>query len=61
MSKKKEQTNTKIKCDVSTCVHNDCNVNCCKLEEIKVSCNCCGDEVSNKDETICNSYRNIEN
>lgn len=61
MEKKKESKNSKIKCDVSSCVHNNCDVNCCKLEEIKISCCCCGDEVNDKEETICSSYENIEN
>lgn len=55
-----KKSNSKIKCDVTTCLHNDCKANCCKLEEIKVSCCCCGDEVSDKDETVCNSYENVE-
>lgn len=56
-----KKNNYKIKCDVESCVHNNCKDNCCKLEEIKVSCSCCGDEVSSRDETICSSFKNIEN
>lgn len=52
--KKKDQ---KIKCDVKNCVHNNCDDECCKLNEIKVSCNCNQDSVHDKDETICNNYK----
>lgn len=55
--KRKEQ---KIKCDVSTCVHNNCDDECCKLNEIKVSCNCHKDDVEKKDETICNNYKSCK-
>lgn len=48
--------NSKIKCDVLTCLYNDCKSNHCKLDEIRVSCSCCNDDVENKDETVCNSY-----
>lgn len=56
-----KKSNPKIKCDVLTCLYNDCSDNCCKLEEIRVSCSCCNDEVNNKDETICNSYKKSNN
>ncbi len=59
MAKSNEKKNSSIKCDVTSCIHNNCDVNYCKLNEIKVSCNCCGDDVNNKDETICNSYKSI--
>ncbi len=61
MNKNKEKATSKIKCDVTTCANNDNNSNLCKLKEVKISCCCCGDEVSEKDETICNSYKNIDN
>lgn len=59
--KKEKNSKNNIKCDVETCIYNNCKENCCNLDSIKVSCNCCGDEVSSKDETICNNYKNIEN
>ena len=52
--------NNSIKCDVETCIYNNKKENYCKLSEIKISCNCCGDEVTSKDETICGSFENIE-
>ncbi len=52
--KKKEQKQT-IKCDVESCTYND-NDNNCQLDEIKVSCNCSNNDVSDKEETICNSF-----
>lgn len=54
------KTNPSIKCDVETCTYNDCKTKYCKLKEIKVSCNCNNNEVNNKDETICNSYKKNE-
>lgn len=58
MKKKKE--NSSIKCDVKSCEHNNCNMNCCTLDEIKVSCCCNSEDVNNKDETICSSYKKAE-
>lgn len=58
MKKKKE--NSSIKCDVKSCEHNNCNMNCCMLDEIKVSCCCNSEDVNNKDETICSSYKKAE-
>ena len=44
----------KIKCNVESCKHNDCDSKMCLLDEIKVGtcngCTCC------KDDTICNSF-----
>lgn len=60
MAKNKEKKNYSIKCDVTSCVHNNCDANYCKLDEIEVSCNCCDSEVSDKEDTICNSYECIE-
>lgn len=45
---------TKVKCDVESCKHNDCNL--CNLEVLDISCTCSGDECSNKRETICKSF-----
>lgn len=46
----------KINCNVSSCTYNDCHDNC-NLNEIKVSCDCNSDEVKNKAETICSSFK----
>lgn len=45
---------TKVKCDVESCKHNDCNL--CDLEVLDISCTCNGDSCSNKKETICKSF-----
>ncbi len=49
---KKDQ---KIECDVKTCKHLDSDNDMCKLNKIKVSCNC--EEAKEKDDTICASYK----
>ncbi len=62
MAKKKNNNSTpnanqKIKCDVTTCIHNNCDHHCCDLKEIKVSS--MGSNVENancKDETVCDSF-----
>lgn len=46
-----------IKCDVETCKHNDCNSNCCKLKEIKISCTCNNDSCKKVEETICENFK----
>lgn len=53
---KKSTNNQKIHCDVNSCIHNDTNKCCCELDEIKVSCNCSEDNVTEKKETICESF-----
>ena len=45
---------TKVKCDVLSCKHNDCNL--CNLETLDISCTCSGDECATKKETICKSF-----
>lgn len=45
----------RIECDVTTCKHIDCGNNVCKLEKIKVSCNC--ENANSKDDTICSNYK----
>ena len=45
---------TKVKCTVVSCEHNDCK--CCNLEVLDISCTCNGDDCSNKKETICKSF-----
>ena len=44
-----------IKCNVSNCKHNDNDKCVCKLDSIKVSCSGC--DCTNKEETICESYK----
>lgn len=56
---KKMNKNENIKCDVENCIYNK-NKNYCTLDTIKISCTCCSDEVESKNETICNSFENIE-
>lgn len=51
--KDKKQT---IKCDVSSCKHNDDSEYLCTLKQIDVSCTCNQNNCSNKTETICNSF-----
>ncbi len=50
------EKNEHIKCDVESCVHNDCEENYCCLDEIKVSCNCPKDDAKEKKETVCESF-----
>ena len=45
---------TKVKCDVENCKHNDCNL--CALETLDISCTCNGCDCSNTKETICKSF-----
>jgi len=45
----------KIYCDVTTCKFNSHN-NLCRLKEIKISCN--KNNITNKSDTICNSFIN---
>lgn len=47
--------NKKIECNVSSCSHNDCDCNCCNLDNIKISCNGNKDKACKK-ETICDSF-----
>jgi len=60
----KKETNDKtaknIKCDVDSCMYNDHSNENCTLDEIKVSCEC-NNEVTNKKETICNSFECNDN
>lgn len=51
-----DKKNTNIKCNVASCKYNDCDNDCCSLDEIQVSCNCRHDAVSEKDSTICASF-----
>lgn len=57
MSKKEKNVKTNIKCDVNSCLHNNCDDNCCTLDEIKVSCDCNSDSATKKKETACESFK----
>lgn len=48
----------KIKCDVESCKHN-CEKKC-RLNEVKISCNCGCNECNCIDETICESFEEKE-
>ncbi len=55
-----KKDNKKIKCDVESCKHNDCECKNCTLDEIKVSAQ--GDKKEAcKKETICDSYEEKNN
>jgi len=45
---------TKVKCDVESCKHNDCN--CCNLDILDISCSGLGCNCQTKKETICQSF-----
>lgn len=58
MSKKKtDKKNYNIKCDVTSCEHNNSKEGACNLKNISVSCNCCGDQCHDSYETICQSFK----
>lgn len=48
--------NKSIKCDVTSCEFNNTNDSYCTLDEIKVSTSCNG-QCPNKQETICDSFK----
>lgn len=50
--------NTKVKCDVENCKHNDCN--CCNLDILDISCTCSNCDCHDKEETICRSFSKEE-
>ena len=58
MSKGKN-CNQKINCSVSSCEFNNCDCNECTLKSIEVSCDCgCqNNNVTEKSETICSSFK----
>lgn len=60
MSKKKNKTNSSIKCEVESCKYNNCEDGCCELDEIKVGCTCDNDDCKNTSETVCESFENNE-
>lgn len=45
---------TKVKCDVESCKHNDCH--CCSLEVLDITCTCDKEDCQHKKETICGSF-----
>lgn len=49
---------TKVKCDVESCKHNDCH--CCCLDKLDISCTCDGCNCNDKQETICKSFSKKE-
>lgn len=57
MAKKKD--NKHIKCNVESCIHNDCDCNYCELDEIQVTCSCDNDKAC-KQETICDSFEECD-
>ena len=56
MSKKKNKSNSNIRCDVASCDHNNFKEGTCQLEKVKISCTCNNDECSDCVETICQSF-----
>ena len=52
-----EKTNKSIKCNVTNCKHIDEDNEHCCLDSIKVSCCCDGCDCTDKDETICDSFK----
>lgn len=61
MSKKKNNKNNSIKCEVESCKYNDCEAGYCELDEIKVGCTCNNDECQSTTETVCESFEKDEN
>lgn len=49
---------TNILCDVATCKYNSDKF--CKLDEVKISCNCGCEECNCIDDTICESFEEKE-
>ncbi len=47
--------NKKIKCDVTSCKHCDCDKKCCELDKIKI-CNCTDYDAMDADCTMCDSF-----
>lgn len=56
---KKKKDNKSIKCNVESCIHNDCDNEYCKLEEIQVTCSCDNNK-ADKQETICDSFEKCD-
>lgn len=55
-----KKVNTKIKCDVESCEHNNCDEGYCELDEIKVGCTCDNDECEATEETVCESFKSSD-
>lgn len=47
--------NKNIKCDVTSCKHNDCDNKECVLDSVCISC--VSKDVTDKCDTICDSYK----
>ena len=60
MSKKKVESNSNIKCDVSSCNFNNCEEGTCQLEEVCISCSCDNDKCCDIAETICQSFESTK-
>lgn len=45
---------TKVKCDVYNCKHNNCDY--CNLDVLDISSICNGRDCSNKRDTVCKSF-----
>ncbi len=56
MSKKKNDSNSSIKCNVSSCDYNNCEKGTCCLEKVEISCSCDGKDCADSCETICQSF-----
>lgn len=56
MSKGNKKSNSNIKCDVTSCDHNNCKDGTCCLEQVEISCSCNNDECADCGETICQSF-----
>ena len=57
----KKDNNQNIKCNVTSCCHNNQNDKKCDLSEIYVSCTCNKDDCTCSKETICESFKSREN
>jgi len=49
---------TKVKCDVESCRHNDSKL--CDLDVLDISCTCDNDNCHRWEETICGSFETNE-
>lgn len=53
-------SNQTINCDVKNCKYNDDSNYLCMLDKIDVSCTCNKNSCNDKQETICNSFKEKE-
>ena len=54
-----KKKNKNINCDVTDCNHNDKENAKCNLDEVNITSN--SEEETNKDQTVCDSFENIDN